>query len=126
MVQFWTDHFKKPRTEDIIILSANAGNHSFDEAFIQDAIEGVILSSFDPAEAIRIFRQRNIPQVIINDVLDSNHTGFIMDDNYGGGKALMNHLIHDCGRRIAVISDRLSHTNYLLRYLAYIDALMVS
>lgn len=44
-----------------LILSANSGNYTFEEAFIQDAIEGVILSSFAPADAIRIFQQRRIP-----------------------------------------------------------------
>ncbi|MCI8329199.1 MAG: LacI family transcriptional regulator [Oscillibacter sp.] len=107
-----------------LILSANSGSHTFDEAFIQDAIEGVIFSSFAPAEAIRIFQSRKIPRVVINDELDAEHVGFVLDDSYGGGKLLMEHLIRDCGRRrIAIISDRFSHTSYLLRYLAYIDAL---
>ena len=37
----------------------------------------------------------------------------------------MKHLIYDCKRqRIAIVSDCLSHTSYLLRYLAYRDALL--
>lgn len=107
-----------------LILSANTGNRTFDEAFIQDAIEGIIFASFAPAEAVRYFQERKIPQVVINDVLDAEHVGFVLDDNYRGGRALMEHLIHDCGRRrIAIISDRLSHASYLFRYLAYIDVL---
>ena len=107
-----------------LILAANTGNYSFEEAFIQDAIEGVILSSFDSASAIRVFQQRGIPQVVINDVLEAEHTAFIMDDNYGGARALMDHLLRGCGRRrIAIITGRLTHTSYLLRYLAYRDAL---
>lgn len=107
-----------------LILAANKGDYSFDEAFIKDAIEGVILSSFAPEEAIRVFQQRNIPQVVINDVLDAEHTAFIMDDNYAGGRKIMRHLIEDCGhRKIAILTSRLTHTSHLLRYLAYRDAL---
>ena len=107
-----------------LILAANTGNYSFEEAFIQDAIEGVILSSFDPANAIQVFQKRGIPQVVINDVLDADHTAFVIDDNYSGARAIMRHLIHDCGHRnIAIVTSRLSHTSYLLRYLAYRDAL---
>jgi len=108
-----------------LILSANSGSHTFDEAFIQDAIEGVIFSSFAPAEAIRIFQSRKIPRVVINDEFDAEHVGFVLDDSYGGGKLLMEHLIRDCGRRrIAIISDRFSHTSYLLRYLFVLSSIL--
>ncbi len=107
-----------------LILAANAENYSFDEPFIKDAIEGVILSSPDPKASIEEFKSRGIPQVLVNDIQYFDHTGFIMDDNYGGARMLTEHLIRDCGRkRIAIISDRFSHTSFLLRYLAFADTL---
>ncbi|MDO4614911.1 MAG: LacI family DNA-binding transcriptional regulator [Lachnospiraceae bacterium] len=110
-----------------LILAANSGNHSFDEAFIKDAIDGVLLSSFSVESSMKEFQKRNIPQVIINDLLYSDDADFIIDENYRGGLAITNHLVHECGRkRIAVITDRLSHTSYLTRYKAYIDVLTAS
>lgn len=106
-----------------VILAADSGDQVFDEPFIQDCIEGVLLSSFDPLSAIQIFQQREIPQVVINDVVVADHTTFVVDDNYTGALALMRHLIRDRKRTsIAIVTDRLSHTSYLLRYMAYIDA----
>jgi DNA-binding LacI/PurR family transcriptional regulator len=107
-----------------IILAANSGDdYVFDEPFMQDCIEGVVLSSFAPAKAVREFKNRGIPQVLINDVLPTDNNTFIMDDNYGGAYRLMQHLIYEKGhRRIGFLTDRLSHTSYLLRYFAYIDA----
>ncbi len=107
-----------------IILAANQGSdYVFEEPFMQDCIEGVVLSSFAPAKAVSEFKKRGIPQVLINDVLETENIAFIMDDNYGGAYQLMQHLIKDRGHeRIGFLTDRLSHTSYLLRYLAYIDA----
>lgn len=106
-----------------LILASDIGDEVFDEPFIQDCIEGVLLSSFDPLSAIQIFQKRKIPQVVINDVVDADHTTFVVDDNYAGALALVRHLIRDRNRsNIAILTDRLSHTSYLLRYLAYIEA----
>lgn len=107
-----------------IILAANKGSdYVFEEPFMQDCIEGVVLSSFAPVKAVQEFKKRGIPQVLINDVLNTENNTFIMDDNYGGAYQLMQHLMKDKGHfRIGFLTDRLSHTSYLLRYFAYIDA----
>ncbi|MGH0052373.1 MAG: LacI family DNA-binding transcriptional regulator [Sphaerochaetaceae bacterium] len=107
-----------------IILAANKGaDYVFEEPFMQDCIEGVVISSFAPAKAILEFKKRGIPQVLVNDVLDTKNNTFVMDDNYGGAYRLMQHLIQDRGHKsIGFLTDRLSHTSYLLRYFAYIDA----
>lgn len=111
----------------IMLASTSEENSTFDEHFIQDSIDGVLLISFSPHDAICEFRRRRIPLVLINDTLPTPNNAFIVDDNYGGAYAIMNHLIHDRGhKRIAVITDRLSHLSYYLRYLAYLDALHAS
>lgn len=107
-----------------LILAANKGSdYVFEEPFMQDCIEGVVLSSFAPEKAVLEFKKRGIPQVVINDVLYTENNTFIVDNNYGGALRLMKHLIKEKGhRRIGFISDRLSHTSYLLRYYAYLQA----
>ncbi|MGE4454065.1 MAG: LacI family DNA-binding transcriptional regulator [Sphaerochaeta sp.] len=107
-----------------IILAANKGSdYVFEEPFMQDSIEGVVLSSFAPMKALLEFKKRGIPQVLINDVLNTKNNAFIMDDNYGGAYRLMQHLIQERGHsQIGFLTDRLSHTSYLLRYFAYIAA----
>ncbi len=103
-----------------MIIAANTGSHTFDEAFIKDAIEGVILSSFNPAEVMREFERRGTPRVLVNNVLEEPLASYVMDDNIGGARMITEHLLRDCGRkRIAIVSDRLSHTSYLLRYLTF-------
>lgn len=106
------------------VLAANPGeDHTFDEPFLKDCIEGVILASFTPLNTVNEFKKRKIPLIIINDVLETENNVFIMDENYEGAYSLMSHLIQDRKhKKIAIISDRLSHTSYLLRYFAYIDA----
>jgi DNA-binding LacI/PurR family transcriptional regulator len=107
----------------IILAASKSSDYAFEEPFMQDSIEGVILSSFAPMKALQEFKKRGIPQVVINDVLNTENNSFIMDDNYGGAYQLMEHLIKERGHTsIGFLTDRLSHTSYLLRYFAYIDA----
>ncbi|HHY53223.1 MAG TPA: LacI family transcriptional regulator [Clostridiales bacterium] len=107
----------------ILVAPADPANTTFDEHFIQDSIDGVILATFTPMEPIQEFRRRNIPLVLVNDAVPTPNNAFIVQDEYGGAKAVMRHLIKERGhRKIAFISDRLSHLSYYLRYLAYLDA----
>lgn len=95
---------------------------TFEERFIEDCIDGAILVSNQPNQVVDDFRSRGIPLVLINDVLPTEHNGFIIDDNYNGARKLMHHLISERGyTSIGFVSDRLSHSSYLQRYLAYID-----
>lgn len=107
----------------ILVAPSDPKNTTFDEHFIQDSIDGVILATFTPMEPINEFRRRNIPLVLVNDAVPTPNNAFIVQDEYGGAKAIMRHLIVERGhRKIAFISDRLSHPSYYLRYLAYLDA----
>lgn len=107
----------------ILVAPADPKNTTFDEHFIQDSIDGVILATFTPVEPINEFRKRRIPLVLVNDAIPSPNNTFIMQDEYGGAMAMMRHLIVERDhRKIAFISGRLSHLSYHLRYLAYLDA----
>lgn len=107
----------------IVLAVSSSEEDTFDEHFIKDSIDGAILISFAPRQAVAEFSRRGIPLVLVNAVIDSPNNAFIVDDNYGGARALMEHLIAERGyRRIAFISDRLSHSSYMLRYIAYLDA----
>lgn len=108
----------------VVLAITNEMQDSFEERFIEDAIEGAVLSSFQPQKMLEAFRKRNTPVVIINDELLVEHTGYILDDNYGGAKKLMAHLIDECGyESVAFVSNRLSHSSNMLRYIGYLDAL---
>ncbi|HOG00382.1 MAG: Ribose operon repressor [Firmicutes bacterium ADurb.Bin248] len=107
----------------IVLAISSSEEDTFDEHFIKDSIDGAILISFAPQHAVTEFARRGIPLVLVNALIDSPNNAFILDDNYGGARALMEHLIAERGRRrIAIITDRLSHSSYLLRYMAYMDA----
>lgn len=97
---------------------------NFEESFIEDGIEGALLSTFAPIRMVEIFKTRKIPVVIINDEIQAEHTGCIVDDNYGGARKIMSHLLDQRGyRSIAFMSDRVSHPSYMLRYIGYLSAL---
>ena len=106
----------------IVVTSTDQEFDTFGEHFIQDSIDGAILTSFTPLEAMAEFRRRQIPLVLVNDVLETSNNAFIIQDDYGGARAMMDHLFERGHRRIAFLSDRLSHVSYYLRYLAYLDA----
>lgn len=107
----------------ILVAPADPKNTTFDEHFIQDSIDGVILATFTPVEPIREFRRRQIPLVLVNDAIPSPNNAFIVQDEYEGTMDMMRHLMVERGhRKIAFVSDRLSHLSYYLRYLAYLDA----
>jgi DNA-binding LacI/PurR family transcriptional regulator len=106
----------------IVVTSTNQDFDTFDEHFIQDSVDGVILTSFTPLEAVAEFRRRRIPLVLVNDVLETKNNAFIIQDDYGGATAMMDHLFERGHRKIAFLSDRLSHVSYHLRYLAYLHA----
>ena len=96
----------------------------FEESFFEAGIEGALLSTSPPEKTVAVFRKRGIPVVVVNDELAVPRTGYVIDDNYGGAKKLMAHLIDQRDyRSIAVVTDRLSHGSYLSRYLGYLDAL---
>lgn len=106
----------------IVLAAANDMADTFDEHFIQDSIDGALLVSFYPNEVIKEFKRRGIPLVVINDFVDSENNAFIVDDNYGGACAVMEHLIKEkCHKKIAHITERLDHPSYHARYRAYID-----
>ena len=106
----------------IVPASTDQDFSTFDEHFIQDSIDGAILTSFTPLEAVAEFRRRRIPLVVVNDVLETPNNAFIIQDDYGGATAMMDHLFDRGHRRIAFLSGRLSHVSYHLRYLAYLHA----
>ncbi len=105
----------------IVVTSTSQDFDTFDEHFIQDSVDGVILTSFTPLEAVAEFRRRRIPLVLVNDVLETKNNAFIIQDDYGGATAMMDHLFERGHRQIAFLSDRLSHVSYHLRYLAYLN-----
>lgn len=108
----------------VVLAITDQMQDTFEESFIEDCIEGAILSTFAPQSMVEVFRARGTPVVVINDELPTEHTGFIIDDNYGGAQSLMAHLIDERGyQSVAIITDRVSHPSYMLRYLGYLDAL---
>ena len=108
----------------VVLAITDQMQDNFEERFIEDGIEGAILSTFAPEKMVEVFRARKIPVVIVNDELPAKHTGYIIDDNYGGAKKMMAHLIDERGyQSVAFISNRLSHTSNMLRYIGYLDAL---
>lgn len=130
---FFAHTFFGPLLDGAITMAKQHGYHiivtitdqhfdTFDEHFIQDSIDGAILVSFTPLEAVHEFRRRKIPLVLVNDVLQTPNNAFIIQDDYGGAEAMMNHLFERGHQRIAFLSDRLSHVSYYLRYLAYLNA----
>jgi len=108
----------------VVLATTDKIQDTFEESFIEDSIEGAILSTFMPAKMAAIFHSRGIPVVILNDEYDSPNTGCVVDDNYGGATTMMNFLINEHGYDdIAFVSNRLSHTSNMLRYIGYLDAL---
>lgn len=107
----------------IVLAPSNEVNATYDEHFIQDSIDGVILVSFMPQKAIEEFRRRRIPLVLVNDALPSPNTAFVVQDNYAAARDIMQHLVHKGYTDIAFMCDRLSHSSYYARYLAYLDVL---
>lgn len=98
---------------------------TFEERFIEDGIDGAILATFIPHDTLRAFHARGTPVVLINEEVSEEHTGFVVDDNYGGIQKMMHHLIDERGyESIAFISQRLSHTSSLIRYISFVDALV--
>jgi DNA-binding LacI/PurR family transcriptional regulator len=106
----------------IVVTSTDQEFDTFGEHFIQDSIDGAILTSFTPLEAVAEFRRRRIPLVLVNDVLETKNNAFVIQDDYGGAAAMMDHLFERGHQSIAFLSDRLSHVSYHLRYLAYLHA----
>ena len=106
----------------IILSAANDIEHTFDEHFIQDSIDGALLNSFYPDEVIREFEKRGIPLVVINDYVESRNNPFVVDDNYNGSCAVMEHLIRDRGhRKILHMTESLLHPSFRARYQGYLD-----
>lgn len=106
----------------VLASTSDEKGNTFDEHFIQDSIDGAILVSFDPMAAVEEFRRRRIPLVLINEILPTEHNAFILDENYDGARAVMEHLISRGHRDIAIVADRFSHTSYMLRYMGYLHA----
>lgn len=108
----------------VVLAITDQIQDTFEERFIEDGIEGAILSTFAPEKMVEVFRARKIPVVVVNDELEAKHTGYVIDNNYGGAKKIMTHLIEDRGyQSIAFVSNRISHTSNMLRYIGYLDAL---
>lgn len=108
----------------VVLAVTDRMQDTFEERFIEDCIEGAILTTFAPQSMVDVFRARGTPVVVINDELPTPHTGYIIDDNYGGAMKLMDHLIDQRGYRdIAIVTDRVSHPSYMMRYLGYLNAL---
>lgn len=110
------------RNYHIVIAAANDNTHTFDEHFIKDSIDGAMLVSFYPQEVAEEFRRRGVPLVIINDIVAIPCNTFILDDNYGGAWSMMEHLMLERGhKKIMLLTDRLNHPSYSIRYRAYVD-----
>ncbi len=106
----------------IVLAAADDMEDTFDEHFIQDSIDGAMLVSFYPKEVIKEFERRGIPLVVINDFVESNNNAFVIDDNYNGACAIMEHLIKDRGHsKIAHITERLEHPSFHARYRGFLD-----
>lgn len=108
----------------VLLSTTNQQEYTFDEYFMRDSIDGVILGANITVTLVEEFGRRNIPLVALNDVAPTPHNAFIVDDNRGGVSLLMEHLVRAKGhRRIALFTDTLTHVSYFLRYLSYLDAL---
>ncbi len=114
----------KARGYHVVLGATTRRNDYFEEGFINDSIDGALLSSRDPDPFIGVFKNRNIPIVLIQNETMLENVGMVTDDNYGGMKKIMTHLIEERGYEdIAFVSSRLSHPCYMQRYFAYIDAI---
>ena len=114
----------KARGYHVVLGATTRKNDYFEEGFINDSIDGALLSSRDPNPFIRVFQNRSIPIVLIQNETGLDNIGMVTDDNYGGMMKIMTHLIEDRGYEdIAFVSSRLSHPCHMQRYFAYIDAL---
>ena len=114
----------KARGYHVVLGATTRKNDYFEEGFINDSIDGALLSSRDPNPFIRVFQNRSIPIVLIQNETGLDNIGMVSDDNYGGMMKIMTHLIEDRGYEdIAFFSNRLSHVSNMQRYFAYIDAI---
>ncbi len=108
----------------VVLAFTDQLHDNFEESFIEDGIDGALLSTFAPQRMVEIFKARRIPVVIINDEVDADHTGCVIDDNFGGARKLMKHLIADRHYTdIAFMSERVSHPSYMMRYIGYLTSL---
>ena len=106
----------------IVLAAANDIEHTFDEHFIQDSIDGAMIVSFHPKEVIKNFERRGVPLVVINDLVETLNNPFIIDNNYRGACKLMEHLILERGHeKILHISESPAHPSFSERYKAYLD-----
>ena len=114
----------KARGYHVVLGATTRRNDHFEEGFINDSIDGALLSSRAPDPFIKVFQSRNIPVVLIQNETGLENVGMVTDDDYGGMTKIMTHLIKERGYKdIAFISCRLSHPCYMPRFFAYIDAL---
>ena len=114
----------KARGYHVVLSGTTKRNDNFEEEFIKDSLAGAVLGTREPDGLIREFRKRGIPVVLINNEADSEDVSSAVDDNYGGMRKIMDHLIRERGYTdIAFFSDRVSHYCNLQRYFAYIDSL---
>ena len=114
----------KARGFHVVLGATTRRNDYFEEGFINDSIDGALLSSRDPDPFIKVFQSRNIPVVLIQNETELENVGMVTDDDYSGTMKIMTHLIEDRGYEdIAFISCRLSHPCFMQRFFAYIDAL---
>ena len=114
----------KARGYHVVLGATTRRNDYFEDGFINDSIDGALLSSRDPDPFIRVFKNRGIPLVLIQNETDLENVGMVTDDNYGGMMKIMAHLIEKKGYEdIAFVSSRLSHPCEMQRYFAYIDAI---
>lgn len=114
----------KARGYHVVLGATTRRQDYFEDGFINDSIDGAMLSSRDPDPFIRVFKDRGIPVVLIQNETSLENVGMVIDDNYGGMMKIMKHLIEERGYEdIALVSTRLSHPCEMQRYFAYIDAI---
>lgn len=108
----------------IILAATDKPTATFEEHFIQDSIDGAILISMYPDDVVKEFKRRNVPIVVINKCPSLRNASCVVNDNYGGACAAMEHLIVDRGHtKIAMLTADPYHDSFNARYQAYLDML---
>ena len=107
---------------NLLIASENDIKDSSSVIF-QKRMDGVILASNVRPEIVQMFRQHEIPIVLINNLSDTQDVICMMSDDYGGATDAMSHLISRGHKRIAFICGYPDHSSYIQRHSAYLNAL---
>lgn len=110
------------RGYNLLIASENDIRDSSSVIF-QKRVDGVILVSNVKPEIVSMFRQHNVPTVLVNNLSEESGVRCVMSDDYGGATDAMEYLISKGHKRIAYISGYPDHSSYIQRYKAYMNTL---